>query len=225
MSAEDPAATLGAGGVRREAERAGVRELRQRLSESERQLADARDYLQALQEQHDATIADRRQVELFLELQNDALEMVVRGLPLTKALEALTLALEKQSRNKMMAAIHLLDAEGTHLRDCIAPSLPESYRRVTDGVDVNSKMGSCCMAVLGGATFAIEDIAADPQWSAFGGFAAARTDGAVRYRTRGNCPPASKRLVFGASVISCAVTRPAHVALDAGGRQAVPTSD
>jgi len=116
--------------------------------------------------QHELT-EEAQQAERFLHLQKDALEVVVRGAPLAESIDALARAFERQSSEKLFVAIHLLDETGTCFGECSAPSLPKSYGRAIAGVEVRSKMGSCGMAVLTGATFSIPDITADPQWSAF----------------------------------------------------------
>ncbi|MGH9197865.1 MAG: PAS domain S-box protein, partial [Acidimicrobiia bacterium] len=79
--------------------------------------------------------------------------------------------MEKQSNHKILAAIHLLDEAGTRFGLAVAPSLPESYRRATEGMKVNSRTGPCCFAVLTREVVTVTDVEADPQWKAFADFA------------------------------------------------------
>lgn len=112
-------------------------------------------------------ITERKRSENFLQLQKETLEMVVRGLPLADVLAATVRAMEKQSHEKMVTAAHVLNAEGTHFSECIAPNLPESYRQAIRGLAISSKSTPCCLAVLGNRSVNSHDIRAEPAWSAF----------------------------------------------------------
>ncbi|HEV2207389.1 MAG TPA: PAS domain S-box protein [Verrucomicrobiae bacterium] len=117
-------------------------------------------------------ITERKRSEKFLQLQKEALEMVVRGLPLSEMLVAVVRAMERQSPVNMVTAIHLLNKEGTHFTDCIAPGLPEAYCRATQGMAIASQAGPCCLAVLSNQPVSIHDIGTDPGSTVFANFAA-----------------------------------------------------
>ena len=117
-------------------------------------------------------ITERSQGATLLQLQRDTLEMLVEGTPLPQVLGALAREMEKRSQHKVMAAVHMLDQTGTRFGLAVAPSLPDSYRRATEGMDVKSRTGPCCVAVLTRKPVIVTDVDADPQWRAFAEFAA-----------------------------------------------------
>ena len=64
-------------------------------------------------------------------------------------------------------SVLLLDEEGTHLRHGAAPSLPESYIRAIDGMEIGPSCGSCGTAAFTGQQVVVEDIASHPFWEEF----------------------------------------------------------
>ena len=116
-------------------------------------------------------VTERRQAEILLKSQKDTLEMLLQNLPLPQVLRSLALTMEKQSRHKVITAIHLLDKTGTRFDLAVAPSLSESYCLATKGMDVASRAGPCCVAVLTRKRATVSDVDADTQWKAFAEFA------------------------------------------------------
>jgi PAS domain S-box-containing protein len=101
-----------------------------------------------------------------------ALKMILIGAPLAEVLTGLSHLIEKQ-RPGMLCSIFLLDPDGIHLRYAAAPSLPESYRAVTDGIASGPSAGSCGTAVHRREAVFVPDILADELWVKFRSFAVA----------------------------------------------------
>ena len=99
----------------------------------------------------------------FLDAQKDALEMVVKGAPLTEVLAFLTGVVERVSQHAAVASILLLDKEG-RLRPGAAPSLPEDYIRAIDGLKAEPALGTCSAAAATGRAVVTRDFATDPAW-------------------------------------------------------------
>jgi PAS domain S-box-containing protein len=116
-------------------------------------------------------ITERRHAEMLLQLQRDTLEMLVQGTPLKEVLKDLALAMEKQSQYKVRTAIHLLDASGTRFGLAVAPGLPESYCEATEGMEIATRTGPCCVAALTGERVTVDDVSLHSQWNAFAEFA------------------------------------------------------
>jgi len=116
-------------------------------------------------------ITDRKRAESLARCQKQALEMVVQGLPLPDVLDYLCRTIENESQEGVIACIHLLDDAATEFQHTAAPSLPETYAQAVNGMAVSSATGPCCQAVSTRQTVAVPDVAADPQWAAFCGFA------------------------------------------------------
>jgi PAS domain S-box-containing protein len=116
-------------------------------------------------------ITERKHAEAMLEHQKEALEMVAREAPLPEVLDFLARAAEGQSDDAMMAAIHLLDREGTRFALAVAPSLPADYLRATEGLAIDTGSGPCCDAVLSRAPVIVPDVARDTRWPQFAKFA------------------------------------------------------
>jgi PAS domain S-box-containing protein len=108
-------------------------------------------------------ITDRKQSEELNKTQSKVLEMVTRGEPLIKTLDALLRMIEAQSPG-MLCSILLLDADGTHVRHAAAPSLPVEYIKGVDGSAIGPCAGSCGTAAFRREPVYVADIAMDPLW-------------------------------------------------------------
>ena len=115
-------------------------------------------------------VTERRRAERLLACQKQALEMVAQGTPLEEILNFLVRTIEAESTTGVIAAIHLLDEAGSVFRQAVAPSLPQEYHRAT-GIAVHPDRGPCCRAVSTRGPVTVADVAGDPQWAAFAGFA------------------------------------------------------
>ena len=97
-----------------------------------------------------------------LSAQNQMLEMVATGKPLTEAIEHIVCQVETESKEALCSVL-LLD-EDNRLRNCAAPSLPESYLNVIDGLKIGPATGSCGTAAFHRRRVVVENIAEHEYW-------------------------------------------------------------
>lgn len=112
-------------------------------------------------------ITERRRAEALVRGQNRVLELLTRGVPLAEVLEELTLSIERQSSEGVIASILLLDDDGLHLRHGSAPSLPADYNSAIDGLRIGEAVGSCGTAAFRKEPVVVSDISLDPLWRDF----------------------------------------------------------
>ena len=110
--------------------------------------------------------------EHFLAEQQRIKELIAANAPLHEILSELLLTIEEQSP-EMIGSILLLSDDGNHVRHAVAPSLPENYVKVIDGAPIGPKQGSCGTAMFRGKPVVVTDIATDPLWEEYRGFASA----------------------------------------------------
>ncbi len=106
----------------------------------------------------------RRRTDGLLADEKRALEMIAAGAPLAGVLDAVNGAIEARLPGTL-CSILLLEAGGRHLRHGSAPSLPESYNRAIDGLEIGPEVGSCGTAAHTGRQVIVSDIAGDPLWA------------------------------------------------------------
>src|SRR5688572_29516254 len=111
----------------------------------------------------DVAPAARKDDEKFGSEQERIKGMIDADAPLSKILSELVLMIEAQSP-EMICSILLLNDDGNHVRNAVAPSLPESYTKVIDGSPIGPKHGSCGTAMFRGKPVIVADIATDPLW-------------------------------------------------------------
>ncbi len=111
-------------------------------------------------------LAQRLQVEACLKADQEVLGMIAAGQPISKILDMIARNIEAQL-DGTMCSILLLDSEGVHLRHGAAPSLPDAYNRVIDGVAIGPTVGSCGTAAFHCQRVIVGDIATNPLWAAF----------------------------------------------------------
>ncbi len=111
-------------------------------------------------------ITESRHAQQLLAWEKSALELVSSGMGLREVLEGLMHGLEKQLPGAL-CSILLLDEERVHLRHGAAPSLPDAYNRLIDGVAIGPQVGSCGTAAYLDRQVIVEDIAHDPLWANF----------------------------------------------------------
>ena len=109
-------------------------------------------------------VSDRKGVEMALATQRQVLEMVASGASLSDTLKRLVSGVEAQLPD-VRASVLLLDEDGRHLRTGAAPSLPDDYNRIIDGVAIGEAVGSCGTAAFRGEKVIVGDIATDPLWA------------------------------------------------------------
>ena len=122
--------------------------------------------MQQLLRRESKKIAELKKSESLTRLQNEILQMIASGKPLTDTLEVLLLGIEAESPT-MLVSVLLLDADDVHLRHGSAPSLPEAYIKAVDGVAIGPKVGSCGTAAFRGSPVFVSDIAQDPLWTEY----------------------------------------------------------
>jgi diguanylate cyclase (GGDEF)-like protein len=103
--------------------------------------------------------------------QGHVLELIARSTELEEVLDSLAHLVESQLEG-MMVSILLLDEDGQHLSHGAAPSLPQAYTRLIDGVAVGPKVGSCGTAVYRQEPVIVTDIEQDPLWDEYRSIAA-----------------------------------------------------
>jgi PAS domain S-box-containing protein len=109
-------------------------------------------------------ITDRKLSEELNKTQSKVLEMITRGEPLIKTLDALLRMIEAQSP-EMLCSILLLEPDGIHVRHAAAPSLPREYLDAVNGYAIGPCAGSCGTAAHRREPVFVSDIATDPLWA------------------------------------------------------------
>lgn len=103
----------------------------------------------------------------FIQWQGLILDMITKGSSIREILTCIAFQVEKLSTDRLYASILLMDRQGKHLVHGAAPSLPESYNSVIDGIEIGPNVGSCGTAAYTRETIIVENIATDPLWKNF----------------------------------------------------------
>jgi PAS domain S-box-containing protein len=111
-------------------------------------------------------ITSRRRDEALQAAQREILELIARGAPLDRVLTRLIQCAEEQNP-EMLGSVLLLDADGRHLRHGAAPSLPDEYNRLIDGLEIGPAVGSCGSAAFHGRMVIVTDVQTDERWARF----------------------------------------------------------
>jgi two-component system cell cycle sensor histidine kinase/response regulator CckA len=98
--------------------------------------------------------------------QNGLLEMIARGEPLGRILDALVLFAERELPG-LLGSVLLLDKEGLHVHHGSGPSLPKVYTDAIDGLAIGPRAGSCGTAAYYGVAVIVHDIRTDPRWDGY----------------------------------------------------------
>lgn len=104
-------------------------------------------------------ITERTLAEEFARGQERVLELIASGMPLPRSLKAIVRLIEGQSPASL-CSISLLD--GNRLRHGAAPSLPERFNKLIDGLQIGPGVGACGTAAFGKKPVVVENIATDP---------------------------------------------------------------
>jgi len=113
-----------------------------------------------------ATHFDERRFEQREHWRMRILEAITSGVPLSPILDLLVRSVEKDDP-AVICSILLLDAEGKHLLTGSAPSLPESYNRAIDGLEIGPGVGSCGTCAFTGKRVIAPDVLTHPDWEKF----------------------------------------------------------
>ncbi|HSH72279.1 MAG TPA: EAL domain-containing protein [Methylophilaceae bacterium] len=124
------------------------------------------DEIGQLAEAFNKLIFARRLAEQREYSRNQILEMVARGSALPEIMESLVSSLEQENPN-MMCSIVLLDATGKRMQTYAAPSLPDFYNVIVNGLEVGIGVGSCGTAIYTGERVIVEDIRTHEYWAPY----------------------------------------------------------
>ncbi|MCC6321340.1 MAG: MASE1 domain-containing protein [Phycisphaerales bacterium] len=108
-------------------------------------------------------VTERNRLKRRSDAERHVLELLAKGEPLASLLNHLALESEKVFPG-MMCSVLLLDASGTRLMHGAAPSLPDEYCRIIDGVEIGPHVGSCGTAAYTRETVVATDILTDFRW-------------------------------------------------------------
>jgi len=111
-------------------------------------------------------VTERFRANELLTGQKRLLEMIARDRPLQETLEELLRLIQAQKTDSI-PSILMLNAEGTHIQQGVALSLPKSYMESLKGLAIGPTVGTCGTAMYFGRTFVTADIRLDPLWEGF----------------------------------------------------------
>jgi len=110
-------------------------------------------------------ITQRKRAEDALANEKKVLEKIASGAPLATVLDVLVRGVEAQTCDAMMCTVLIFDEEAQCLRHGAAPSLPEEYNRIVDGIRIGPCVGSCGSAAYTRQPVFATNIASDPHWA------------------------------------------------------------
>jgi len=111
-------------------------------------------------------ITERKLADALREGQAQILEMIAMSVGLEDVLVRLVHLIESQFQ-EIICSVLLLDEDGARLRHGAAPSLPDAYSKVIDGLQIGPRVGSCGTAAYRREAVFVCDIQSDPLWSDF----------------------------------------------------------
>ncbi len=109
-------------------------------------------------------ITERKRDEQLAVSRALVLELITKGAPLHRVLEAIVSNVET-GNPAILCSILLLDATGRRLLIAAAPSLPEAFNQAINGLEIGPNAGSCGAAAYSGQRVIVEDIATHPNWT------------------------------------------------------------
>ena len=110
-----------------------------------------------------ADITGRKETEARDRVRNRVLELLAEGASLSEVLEPLVRSVESEN-SRVRCSILFLDKERKRLLTGVAPSLPDSYNKAIDGIEIGMGVGSCGTAAFLGQRVIVEDISTHPYW-------------------------------------------------------------
>ncbi|MDG3084831.1 EAL domain-containing protein [Vibrio hannami] len=102
----------------------------------------------------------------LLSIQQDVLEKIALGANLKDTLNLICSGIELIFAEKGAKSSVLL-LEGAHLKDGAAPSLPEAYVQLIDGIEIGPNVGSCGTAAYLKKRYIASNTLTDPNWQAY----------------------------------------------------------
>ncbi len=116
-------------------------------------------------------ITERKRAEALREGQQRVLEMIAVDAPLKDALNELLCCVESQVEG-MLCSVLLLNDDGEHIREAVAPSLPREYTGAFIGMAIGPNAGSCGTAMYHSRLVVARDIETNPLWNEYRAIAA-----------------------------------------------------
>jgi diguanylate cyclase (GGDEF)-like protein/PAS domain S-box-containing protein len=116
-------------------------------------------------------ITERKLADGYEQFRSYILQLLAEGKSIPVILEAIVRGVE-QLHPAMLCSILLLDRDGMHLGNCVAPSLPDFYNDAINGVEIGIGVGSCGTAAFTGKRVIVEDITTHPFWEPYAALAA-----------------------------------------------------
>jgi len=110
-------------------------------------------------------ITRRKRAQDALANEKRVLENIASGSPLATVLDVLVCGVDAQSCDEMMCTVLVFDEAAQCLRHGAAPSMPEEYNRIVDGIGIGPCVGSCGSAAYKRQPVFATDIASDPHWA------------------------------------------------------------
>ena len=117
-------------------------------------------------------ITQRRRAQDALANEKRVLEKIASGAPLATVLDVLVRGVEAQSCDGMMCTVLVFDEAAQCLRHGAAPSLPEGYNRIVDGIQIGPCAGSCGSAAYTRQPVFATNVATDVHWASYADLAA-----------------------------------------------------
>jgi PAS domain S-box-containing protein len=110
-------------------------------------------------------ITQRKRAQDALANEKSVLEKIASGASLAPVLDVLVRGVDAQSCDGMMCTVLIFDEDAQCLRHGAAPSLPEEYNRIVDGIRIGPCVGSCGSAAYEREPVFATDIATDRHWA------------------------------------------------------------
>lgn len=108
-------------------------------------------------------VTEEQQAASLAAGQMQVLELIAQGAPLSTVLDTLARVIEAQAPG-MYCSVLLWDPAGACLRHGAAPSMPEAFIPLVDGLRIGPNVGACGTAAFRRELVISEDIAVDPRW-------------------------------------------------------------
>jgi diguanylate cyclase (GGDEF)-like protein/PAS domain S-box-containing protein len=113
-------------------------------------------------------VTERKRAEALDTGQRRILEGIAAHRPLAESLSSIALLHETLNPGALCS---ILLVEGALVRHGAAPSLPEQFNQLIDGLEIGERHGSCGSAAFLGKRVVVEDIATHPYWAAYASLA------------------------------------------------------
>lgn len=117
-------------------------------------------------------ITQRKRAEDALANEKRVLEKIAAGAPFKTVLDVLVSGVESQTCDGMICTVLIFDEVAQCLRHGAAPSMPEEYNRIVDGIAIGPSAGSCGSAAYTRERVFATDIATDSHWANYAQLAA-----------------------------------------------------